>query len=81
MTPCHASRVHSLLIRDLVRFTRFSSRRGVGKQLNMARLVEQIKPIDCFFDGLADGQDAVVAQESRFLVAEGGGDVAAFILG
>lgn len=47
----------------------------------MATLVEEVEPIDGLFDGFADGQKAVVAEESGTLVAQCLGDVVAFIFG
>lgn len=45
----------------------------------MTTLVEAHEPEDGFFDGAADGQEAVVLEESGFGAAEGAGDVFAFL--
>ena len=47
----------------------------------MAALVEQVEPVDGLLDGLADGQETVVAQERSAFVAQRFGDVVALVSG
>lgn len=81
MTPRHPPRVQRLLLGDPVRLAAGALRGGVGEQLHVAALVEQVEPVDGLLDRLADGQQAVVAQQRGALVAEGARDVVAFVGG
>jgi hypothetical protein len=51
---------------------------GFGKQLGLARAVHGDEPPGGFVDGMADSEQAVIAEDGGFLRAEGAGDAVAF---
>src|SRR5712692_3126001 len=57
-------------------FVRLSG--GFGEQLRLAGAVHSDKPPGRFVHGVADGEQAVIAEDGGFLRAEGAGDAVAF---
>jgi hypothetical protein len=51
---------------------------GFGEQLGLAGAVHGDEPPGGFVDGMADGEQAVIAEDGGFLRAEGSGDAIAF---
>jgi hypothetical protein len=51
---------------------------GFGEQLSLAGTVHGDEPPGGFVDGVADGQQAVIAEDGGFLCAKGAGDAVAF---
>src|SRR4029077_14201126 len=49
-----------------------------GEQLDLARAVHGDEPPSGFVDGLADGEQAVIAEDGVFVRADAAGDAAAF---
>ena len=47
----------------------------------MGALLEAQEPEDCCFDGVADGEEAVVLEQRGFARAKGSGDIVAFFFG
>jgi hypothetical protein len=63
----HTTTIFRLLIRNLIRLAPAALGRRIGQQLRMAALVQYVKLLRGFLNRFADGEKAVVAQESGFL--------------
>lgn len=79
MASCHTAGIYGLLLTDLMCLSSCALRCCVGKQLNVAALVEQVEPVDGLLDRLTDSQEAMVAQQCSASVAECMGDIVAFV--
>lgn len=56
VTPSDASRIDSLLLRDLVRLPATTASRRISKKLDMANFIEHVEPINCLLDRLSNGK-------------------------